>query len=83
MGDKTCETCRHFCQHYTRLKNFWLSLDEGHCIHARLKKRTVTSPACQHYSAREDTPPITLKGELSFSIHDIPPEITQLLVKSP
>ncbi len=82
MEEQTCKTCRYFSQHYSRLKNFWLTLHEGHCTKSRFKTKDVDSPACQHYSVREDDiSPIVLKGEFSVSICDIPPEITQLFIQ--
>ena len=80
--NKTCETCQHFCRHYTQIKNFWLALNEGHCSRPHFKKQTVSSPACQHYCAQEENvSPITVKGEISLSICDIPPEITRILAE--
>lgn len=83
MEQQTCKTCRHFYQHYTRSGNFWASLKQGHCAHPRFKDRLADTPACQHYSPRAgDPPPISLKGEFTLNIPDIPPELTEMLQKA-
>ena len=83
MEKQTCKTCRHFCRHYTRSGNFWVPLVQGHCTYPHLKDRPADTPACQHYSPREgDSPPISLKGEFTLDIHDIPPELTEMLQKA-
>ena len=54
QGCKTCESCRYFKQHYVRTAgNRYTAIDRGHCVHPRLKDRTVQTPACQRYCGRE------------------------------
>ena len=55
MGEpKTCIDCRYFRQHYVRRGNHqYMPLEEGHCVHPRLKNRRSATPACQCY--REKT----------------------------
>ena len=54
----TCESCRHFMRHYTRLKDkygcgFYRPLYEGHCMEPRIKLRSVDD-RCDRYEKRED-----------------------------
>ena len=50
---KTCENCRYFRRHYVRgAGNRYTPLDRGHCVHPRLKDRTIQTPACQRYRER-------------------------------
>ena len=52
---KTCESCRHFRRHYVRIGNQrYMPLDAGHCVHPRLKNRTVKTPACQNYRGQKE-----------------------------
>ncbi len=49
--EKTCETCKHFCRHYTRrAKNKFMPLGVGHCINPHLRDKRGDTPACQRYA---------------------------------
>ena len=52
---KCCEQCRHFRQHYVREgRSHYVPIHAGHCVHPRLKDRTVDTPACPRFSSRPD-----------------------------
>ena len=50
--NKTCETCGHFRQHYTKFKKKYGMINCGHCIFPRLKTRKPYEKACKHYKAK-------------------------------
>ena len=51
---KTCESCWYFKQHYVRSAgNHYTPIDRGHCVHPRLKDRTVQTPACGRYREKK------------------------------
>ena len=51
---KTCESCWYFKQHYVRSAvNHYMPIDRGHCVHPRLKDRTVQTPACGRYREKK------------------------------
>ena len=51
---RTCESCQYFRRHYIRVgNNHYMPLDEGHCIHPRLKDRKTEHPACQRFREKK------------------------------
>ena len=52
MEEKTCKTCKHFLQHYVRVRSKYMETACGHCIHPRLKSREPEMPACARYCVR-------------------------------
>ncbi|MCI8651480.1 MAG: hypothetical protein HFF05_03425 [Oscillospiraceae bacterium] len=49
--EKTCETCKHFCRHYSRRsRNKFIPLAVGHCINPHLRDKRSDTPACQRYA---------------------------------
>ncbi len=49
--EKTCETCKHFCRHYTRrVGGKFGPLDVGHCINPHLRDKRSDTPACHRYA---------------------------------
>ena len=54
LPGKCCGNCKYFRKHYVRLyKGTYRSLDYGHCVHPRLKKRRAEEH-CQYWSAAEE-----------------------------
>ena len=54
MDAKTCESCRHFRQHYVRYSaRRYQPIRYGHCVFPRLKRRMTVAPACEYYEKRE------------------------------
>jgi len=50
--ESTCQTCKHFRQHYIKFGKSYRAISYGHCVYPRLKKRESLTPACEHYEAR-------------------------------
>ena len=48
-----CKTCTHFIQHYRKAKKNYYELYCGHCIQARVKRKTADTKACAHYIERQ------------------------------
>ena len=46
----TCAGCRYFRRHYVKSGRGYAPIDRGHCVHPRLKDRTVDTPACARFS---------------------------------
>lgn len=54
MENQTCQTCKYYYQHYVKYgKNHFISVDEGHCVHPRLKFRKPEAPACEKFSVQK------------------------------
>lgn len=51
MEQNYCKNCKHYRQHYVRLGKGYTEVDDGHCVHPRIKQRKTTTPACQHFCA--------------------------------
>lgn len=51
--EKTCETCRHYIQHYRKEKKRYYRIVNSHCVFPRLKNRCFFDKACQHYAPAE------------------------------
>lgn len=50
----TCRNCKHFVRHYIRYKRGnYCAIDFGHCVYPRIKDRSIDTPACVHFKARE------------------------------
>ena len=50
-----CGQCRHFRRHYVKFgRNRYHPMSKGHCVHPRLKDRSVDTPACGHFSLRRE-----------------------------
>ena len=47
---KNCGNCKHFYQHYVKSGKRFIPLDQGHCVHPRLKDRTRSTAACPRFS---------------------------------
>ena len=43
---KTCETCKHFIQHYYKFGQTFRPLSVGHCTDPRCRDKKVETPAC-------------------------------------
>lgn len=56
MESNTCETCKHFYQHYTKWGKGYHINAFGHCTYPRIKIRKSDTPACPHYKPREAQP---------------------------
>ena len=57
-----CGRCRHFIQHYRRTTDetyTWVNC--GHCVQGRIKQRSNTKKACEHYAPGENGDPISEK----------------------
>ena len=53
--EKTCETCKHFQQHYIKWgKNRYTECGFGHCVYPRCKPRYINTKACQHYTPKKE-----------------------------
>ena len=56
MKEKTCETCVHFHQHYTKpadKADTYIWTMWGHCVYPRIKARQTNKKACEHYKPKE------------------------------
>ncbi len=54
MSNETCESCKHFVQHYVKDKRSkFVPIYEGHCAHPRLKSRKTDTPACEKFSLKK------------------------------
>ncbi len=51
--EKTCRDCKHFRLHYVKAGGSYLAIEEGHCVHPRLKDRAAETPACQRWAKRQ------------------------------
>lgn len=51
--NETCESCKYFRRHYVKCGRGYSPLDQGHCVHPRLKDRTAATPACARYCCGE------------------------------
>ena len=49
----TCQTCKHFRLHYIKRGKSYYSINYGHCIYPRLKRREVETTACKYYVDRQ------------------------------
>ncbi len=56
MENKTCENCKYFRQHYSKLGKRYIETVYGHCVYPRLKRRETDSPACEHHQAKKSAP---------------------------
>lgn len=54
MEALTCETCRHFRQHYVKVHEGYAVTGYGHCVYPRLKSRRTASPACENFLPAEE-----------------------------
>lgn len=46
-----CNNCKHFRLHYVRrCDGFYMSLEYGHCVYPRLKKRPADTKACRYFA---------------------------------
>ena len=50
--EKTCETCKHFRQHYIKSGYRYDKVASGHCVYPLRKLRRCATPACAHYKER-------------------------------
>lgn len=50
---RTCQTCKHFREHYVKVGDHYRLIDDGHCVFPRCKMRRNYTPACPHYAERE------------------------------
>ncbi len=50
MDEKTCESCKHYIQHYIRIENKYSEIALGHCVYPRVKSRDRDTKACEHYT---------------------------------
>ena len=55
MNEATCKICQHYRVHYVKWSRSYLKLEEGHCVHPRLKNREDKTPACKHFKQVRDT----------------------------
>lgn len=56
MHEPTCASCIHFRRHYIRFDEFrFTEVPCGHCVYPRLKHRRPDTPACVHFTAKEET----------------------------
>ena len=46
---KTCETCKHFIQHYYKFGQTFRPLSVGHCTDPRCRDKKVETPDCHRY----------------------------------
>ena len=50
----TCQTCKHFRQHYVKLgEDYYWECGSGHCVYPRRKLRYGDTKACQNYIPNE------------------------------
>lgn len=57
MQEPTCKDCRHFRQHYVKLREGRFDpIPCGHCVFPRLKHRTTDTTACFHFQKKEAVP---------------------------
>ena len=49
----TCETCKHFCQHYRKWGKGYYPIYCGHCKYPQIKKRTKEQ-TCRYWTPVED-----------------------------
>lgn len=52
--EQTCETCKHFRQHYIKFGKRYQPIHYGHCVYPRLKKRETITPACVNWVVRTE-----------------------------
>jgi len=50
---KTCETCKHFRQHYGKFGKRYTVIGCGHCVYPMLKHRKPDTKTYGHYKANE------------------------------
>lgn len=55
MEEQTCQSCKHFRQHYIKMGWRYSFVNCGHCVYPRLKHRQSITPACAKYAAREQS----------------------------
>ena len=51
--NETCASCKYFRRHYVKFGRGYVPLDQGNCVHPRLKDRTADTPACTRYRCGE------------------------------
>ena len=50
MTNETCETCKHFHQHYSLKDGILTQVHCGHCVFPRVKHKQPYSKSCEHYT---------------------------------
>ncbi len=51
---QTCQTCKHFYQHYVKVsEDYYFQCGSGHCVYPRSKLRYNDTKACQNYVPTE------------------------------
>ncbi len=50
--EKTCESCKHFRQHYIKFGYRYNKVPSGHCVYPGRKLRRSETPACPHYKGK-------------------------------
>ena len=53
VENKICKNCKHFRQHYIKFGKSYRSIEHGHCVFPRLKKRETNEKACEHYNEQQ------------------------------
>ena len=49
MSNETCESCKHFHQHYSLKNGILMRVHCGHCIFPRVKHKRPCSKICEHF----------------------------------
>ena len=66
MGDRLCNTCQYFRQHYTFDKQKLFRVYCGHCTYQKPKNKRPDAKACQYYTAVDpDEKPFVAKEYLT------------------
>ena len=86
MASETCQSCKHFTQHYYIDSQYAAPLDCGHCKQGRPKHRKPGTPACKYYAVKTTSPDLPDRaGLIRYLTTDflkqilqmqLPPEIT-------
>ena len=55
MNGITCGSCKHFCQHYAKMKGRFVRVFCGHCLYlSSLKKKNYYTKACENHAQLEE-----------------------------
>ena len=50
MNENLCKNCQYFVQHYVLGPQKLISVNCGHCIYARTKRKQAHSAACENFT---------------------------------
>lgn len=88
MDSQTCETCKHYIQHYYLDSQYAGAVWCGHCMLGRRPHKKPNAPACNNYVARTTEPKLPNRaGVIRYLTTDflekllqmeLPPEIRKI-----